>query len=369
MAEALPHIRERVLVVRNVSSGAGRAVAQHYLQRRGLDRVLDVNLPDAAAETRWETVPYGMFRDRLQVPVTSWLQEHPEVDYVVLTKGIPLRVDGCPGLGWKNRQPSVDSALAASGYEALRGSMRLRVGGRNGAGTAFLNRYFDGTTPFVHRIYGGWAVCRLDGYTAGDAMELVNRALEAEKSPPKGAFLFDCDPSRKFEARPGELLHRSYESLNLQMCEAACELALRHLPVELNTDAEFRVPEKPLAGYFGWGSNDRRWTAEKYGRIRFAPGGIAATAVSTSARTMLPTRGGQSLIADLVQQGVTGVHGCTDEPLIDGIASPNILFHRFTSGFNLADSFWAAIRFAGWQDVVLGDPLCSPWRPAASQRA
>jgi hypothetical protein len=31
---------------------------------------------------------------------------------------------------------------------------------------------------------------------------------------------------------------------------------------------------------------------------------------------------------------------------------------RYTSGFTLAESFYAASRFVGWEDVVIGDPLC-----------
>jgi hypothetical protein len=30
---------------------------------------------------------------------------------------------------------------------------------------------------------------------------------------------------------------------------------------------------------------------------------------------------------------------------------------RYTSGFTLAESFYAASRFVGWEDVVIGDPL------------
>ena len=82
------------------------------------------------------------------------------------------------------------------------------------------------------------------------------------------------------------------------------------------------------------------------------------TAVSTSARTFLKTQGGQSLITDLVAQGVTGVKGYTDEPLLQAIASPSVMFGRYTSGATLAESFYAASRLVGWEDIVIGDPLC-----------
>jgi hypothetical protein len=52
------------------------------------------------------------------------------------------------------------------------------------------------------------------------------------------------------------------------------------------------------------------------------------------------------------------VKGYTDEPLLQAIASPSVTVARYTSGFTLAESFYAASRFVGWEDVVIGDPLC-----------
>jgi uncharacterized protein (TIGR03790 family) len=125
-----------------------------------------------------------------------------------------------------------------------------------------------------------------------------------------------------------------------------------------------------LLGYFSWGSNDQRswgshdfYSAEAYLSLYFAPGALSDTAVSTSARTFLPTTGGQSLMADLIAHGLTGAKGYTDEPLLQAIASPTIVFQRYTGGYTLAESFYAASHFVGWEDVVIGDPLCSPYHP------
>ena len=32
------------------------------------------------------------------------------------------------------------------------------------------------------------------------------------------------------------------------------------------------------------------------------------------------------------------------------------------SGFNLAEAFYLAMPFVSWQTVVVGDPLCAPFR-------
>jgi len=34
---------------------------------------------------------------------------------------------------------------------------------------------------------------------------------------------------------------------------------------------------------------------------------------------------------------------------------------RYTSGYTMAESFYAASHFVGWQDVVIGDPLYCPY--------
>ena len=37
------------------------------------------------------------------------------------------------------------------------------------------------------------------------------------------------------------------------------------------------------------------------------------------------------------------------------------LFDRYVSGFNLAESFYAASLVTYWKDIVIGDPLCRPY--------
>jgi hypothetical protein len=34
---------------------------------------------------------------------------------------------------------------------------------------------------------------------------------------------------------------------------------------------------------------------------------------------------------------------------------------RYTAGYTMVESFYAASHFVGWEDVVIGDPLCCPY--------
>jgi hypothetical protein len=51
------------------------------------------------------------------------------------------------------------------------------------------------------------------------------------------------------------------------------------------------------------------------------------------------------------------VKGYTDEPLTQAVASPSIMFDRYTRGWTLAESLYAASALVGWRDIVIGDPL------------
>jgi hypothetical protein len=53
--------------------------------------------------------------------------------------------------------------------------------------------------------------------------------------------------------------------------------------------------------------------------------------------------GGQSQIADLISQGVTGVHGDVTEPFLNAIPHPPSVFSAYTSGRTLGESLWAGL--------------------------
>ncbi|UCH89081.1 MAG: TIGR03790 family protein, partial [Thermoplasmata archaeon] len=94
----------------------------------------------------------------------------------------------------------------------------------------------------------------------------------------------------------------------------------------------------------------------------YIPGAIAETYVSTGGRSFrYPTNYGQSLIADLIREGVTGVKGYVYEPYLQACAHPDILFDAYTEGYNLAESFYMASSWVSWMDIVIGDPKVAPY--------
>ncbi|HWZ92977.1 MAG TPA: carbohydrate-binding protein, partial [Polyangiaceae bacterium] len=153
----------------------------------------------------------------------------------------------------------------------------------------------------------------------------------------------------------------SYGTFNGDMLHAHDLLEASGVPSELAITDPLVGGRSDLLGYFSWGSNDPNFDSGAYESLGFAPGSIGDTAVSTSGRTFLPTSGGQSLIADLIGHGLTGGKGYVGEPLLQAIASPVIALARYHAGYSLAESLYAASRFVGWEDVIIGDPLCTPY--------
>ena len=96
-----------LLVVNETSADSGR-IASHYARVRGVppDQLLRIKV-DLADE-----IERTVFDAQVQAPIATWLRQHAAQDrilYIVLTKGIPLRVKGSSGRGGTGA--SVDSEL------------------------------------------------------------------------------------------------------------------------------------------------------------------------------------------------------------------------------------------------------------------
>jgi uncharacterized protein (TIGR03790 family) len=355
---------DQVLIVFNADSPVSRAVAGDYAAKRHVRNLLSVRCQDSALSARNETMTPAAYTQAIEDPVRAYLAAHAGIDFIVLTKGIPIRVKSSGAF------PSVDSSLAALDYTRQPGAVRISINGDGAMGYAFSNRYWNATEPFSHSRFGGYLVTRLDGYTEADAKALVSRALAAERGLTNGRVLLDVQPSFGLGDKAGQPAPITVTSIskespwsefNADMRGAHDLLVKRGIPDELDLSETFVGGRSNLLGYFSWGSNDARFSSDAYQTLFFAPGSLSDTAVSTSARTFLPTTGGQTLLVDLIAHGLTCGKGYVDEPLLQAVASPTIALDRYTAGYTMAESFYAASHFVGWEDVVVGDPLCCPF--------
>jgi uncharacterized protein (TIGR03790 family) len=334
---------DRVLVVHDALDPGSIAVADYYCRSRSIraDRRLAVRADPV------DEISLADYQAHLEAPVRVFLDDaarKDSIDFIVLARGIPLRI--------RDNDCSVDAFLGAMDLPEEPPSHREAAGLRRLA-----NPYYLQTRRFRHAEVGTYIVTRLDGYEVADALALVDRSLAARAEP--GPFLLDLDPRRD---RPG------YGEVNAAARRAADLLRGRGLRVVLEDTNVFASGPGPLAGYFSWGSNDGSFDSRTYRGLRFLPGALAETAVSTSGRTFRPCTGGQSLAADLVADGVTGVKAYVSEPLTVSLCRTDILFDRYTAGYTLAESFAAASPLVKWKDVIVGDPLCAPYARRAGGR-
>jgi uncharacterized protein (TIGR03790 family) len=367
-------ILDRVLVIENANSPISIEISRYYQIKRGVTHSFSIRCVDSSLGAEFETLDYGVYEEFIAKPLREYLSTKPKIDFIVLTKGIPIRLSNAP-VGFAPGRPSLDSCVAALDYFGRSDCSRAMIVENDLRGTAYVNRFWNSTERFSHGKHGGYLVTRLDGYTLSSAKALVDNSIASDAARPTGVILLDsmalADPvdTSKVPLSPFPPGMQDMETIaeigwgewNVDLFAANDYLRTIGLPVEFDRTENFIGDRQWLMGYASWGSNDAKYIAENYKSLRFAPGAIAETAVSTGARTFLPTAGGQSLIADLIESKVTGVKGYCDEPFLLAVASPSVLFDRYTRGWTLAESFYAASRFVGWEDIVIGDPLAAPY--------
>ncbi len=286
---------DEVLLVVNTNSPISLAIASDYALKRQIKNVLSIQCQDSAISTSNETILLTAYAQSIENPIRNYLATHAGIEFIVLTKGIPIRITGssmgsCDEHGQVpagiRGHPSVDSTLAALDYANLPGTMKISITGSGAIGLAYSNRYWNATEPFSHAKYGGYLVTRLDGYTEADARGLVSKALEAEQGLAHGTMLLDVQPifglgDKATQPAPitGTIILREspWSEYNADMQHANDLLTNRGISVELDLTPAFIGGRSNLLGYFSWGSNDARYSASAYQNLIFAPGSLSDT--------------------------------------------------------------------------------------------
>lgn len=370
-----PH--PEVLIVVNGESPVSLAIGNYYREKRNVPSAnvvtLSIPLDDATlGNSAHETISSrAAFDSQLRLPIEQFLRQHGLTDsirIIVLASGIPhlylprtCALDGaylrdCP-------RASVDAELAVL-FSTLVGA-----GGLGAHGEA-VNPYFDSSVPFAAWRADNpqaplrYLVSRLAGFQTpldpatgipADVKSLIDGAQAPAR---RGTVLVDEDPSSAPGRRAGSrVLLSPIESL----------LRGRGVSVLHDQSSLFVSSPTALLGYASWGSNDSHsGTPPFYGSIAgklipgsFAPRSIAVDLVSTNARTFVSpvSSYGQSLSADLIHLGASGVAGNACEPLLIGLARPPILFRNYFQGTTAIEAFYRSVPYLSWMNVYLGDPL------------
>ena len=320
----------RVLVVANQENSESVALAHYYMNARHIPASNLLLLTWDEAE-KADSCSLLQFQSMIAAPVSHKIAALGNIDYIVLCRNLPIKI--------RETRGSVDSALTT-------GSTDIAI-----------NSYYAQTGWFTSRKFRMRLVTRLDGWSWADARDLVDNAMAAKSG---GTFYFHPDPARDGINNYGfynESMRRSAKFI--QGHTSANSL----ITTIVANDNGYVIPNYSIAGYSGWGSNDSRYRGIEFKKLIFQPGALAELAVSTSGSNIRFPGGSQVQSSLLVQQGVTGIKGYVAEPNVSSCALPSILFPYYVAGYNLAEAFYAASAYVGWKDVVIGDPLCTPYSP------
>jgi uncharacterized protein (TIGR03790 family) len=337
-----------VLVVVNEKSSLSKNIGEYYLRRRAvpLSQLCRLNTSIEEDISREE------YQRSIAAPIAQFLQANgltEKILYIVTTAGVPLRVAG-------NEQEvaAVDSELALLYADMKSGPHRI-------PGFIPNPMYGRQIARFTHEQFAMYLVTRLAAYDFEGVKGLIDRALLAAN---RGKFVID---KRSGGSEDGENWLR------------AAANALPKDRVVLDETSKVLTGETDVIGYASWGSNDRAHRQRFLG-FHWMPGAIMTEFVSSDGRTFRRPPGNwklgewsardswfagspQSLTADYIQEGVTGASGHVAEPYLGMCPRPDLLLPAYFKGRNLAESYYLSIRGLSWQNIVIGDPLCSLGKP------
>jgi len=342
---------QRVLVVVNDRSPLSRAIGEYYVRRRGIPLQNVCHIRTAPNEE----ISRAAYAAEIAPVVGQCLRKQGLIErvyYLVTTAGVPLRIP----VSADNDQASVDSELTLL-YGELKGGAPHRLPG------VIPNPFFGRRdTTFLHPDIPIYLVTRLAAYDFDGVKAMIDRSLVAAN---RGKFVIDMASAGDPE---GENWLRNTAAF------------LPRDRVIFDETAKPVYDQTDVIGYASWGSNDSNHTRRFLG-FKWLPGAITTEYVSTDGRTFsrppeawIPSKNWrdpagffanspQALAADYILEGATGASGHVDEPYLAMTPRPDLLLPAYYSGRNLAESYYLSMRSLSWQNIVLGDPLCSIGTP------
>lgn len=368
-----------VAVVINQNSSTSREIGRYYQAARGIpdSNICTISCPDQ------EIVSWQVCERQIREPLRRFLSDPvvgARVDYIVLTKGVPLGadyVDGILGGDWDHNYSvasvlmDIDRAVVdltgpngiadgkpdnATPCASPYGPVTWMTYGFVPPQAAWSHTLFDSNVPgdaldINKRVY---LITRLDAFTVDQVKAMIDRAAYPALD---GVFVLDRNTWTsgdygKANTRLGNQATSAYDYLVRKGCD-----------VQIDMGQQFLFDIRGVMGYFSWASHDVYYSFGKYVSNVFVPGSIADTYYSYSGRTFddpgTPNRA--PLIADLFACGLCGAAGYVSEPQVGTASYANILFDRYAKGYNLAESFYMACPQMMWKTVVVGDPLMAPY--------
>jgi len=359
----------RVVVVANSADPDSRPLAEYYVKMRGIPPANLVALPLPLTET----VPWPEFSAKIFNPLLAeliargWIDAIPSrltdaygrtrlavsghrISYLVLMRGVPLRIDD--QAAWRAKVPptgvieglltnraSVDGELAVLAGWATGETVPI-----NGLIKNPLYQHLDPRDLVAAAIV---RVTRLDGPTPAAVQGMIDGALAAERTGLAGRAYVDLGG-----AYPQG--NAWLETVAGRIDEAGFDLTVDRAPTTFGPLARFDEP----ALYFGWyaGSVNGPFLLPGF---RFPPGAIAVHIHSFSAETLRSPM--ENWCGPLVARGAAATLGNVWEPYLDYSHHLDLFVDALLRGRTFGEAAYYALPVLSWQAVALGDPLYRPF--------
>lgn len=380
-----------VMVVYSADDSEAKKVADHYASARSLP---PGHLCGLAGFTPAETtIDVARFLTGIQAPLDACLADLPEpdrIDMLVLVRGLPYSVTLPFYAASLQAVIQVGHTKDANGMEVA-GQPQSMMSQATIPNPAFpQNAYFNTSDSPIMNQYSGWyalgdtivhramqpagfhraavsnvsgftfkgnvfIVQSLDGFDYKDATDLVDRAVASDGTMPSAEILCMRGEDDARAARDPE-------------CELVTRmLAGAGLPGKFVDPFDGALQGHNVAAYFT-GSADTVKNA--IAGNTFVPGAITDNLTSYGAGVSnffcspdgmtCPASESQTSIARFVRAGATGTHGTVNEPLNNVFPNAGAML-LYTFGYSMGESYFYNQRFLYWQNIILGDPLATPY--------
>jgi uncharacterized protein (TIGR03790 family) len=360
---------EQVLVVANSSVPESITLARHYLKARSIPARNLISLPfSTSEEVSWGEFARNLWNPLLELLASEgWIRgrfadghdkagrrrilcEENRVRYLVLCRGVPLRIKDSPAL-WR-REIGGDAAISpARGMEnnaSVDSELALLAHGSSPASGHLPNPLFGQAGFFPQARARIIVTARLDGPSLRDCLRLVDDAVAAERTGLAGRAYMD--------------LGGPYPDGDQWLRNTAAEIGRAGFDTSSETTRALFQPgcrSDAPALYFGW------YAAHASGRfgedsLRFEPGAIAVHIHSFSAATL--RTGSSHWCGPLIARGAALTFGNVAEPYLHLTTRPDIFIAALLRGGQAGEAYAAATPAWSWQGILVGDPLYRPFK-------
>ena len=366
-----------VAVIVNTNSTNSVYIGNYFMKQRNIP---SANLIQFAGDTT-ESIDSTKF-EAMRATIENGLRKLKGINYLVTTKGCPLKVDHggiyCDEnagtlyktygiiLEW-NRQINYSRCASFESELMLilgKDSVHIGLGDVLDVTTKDSlprqHAYFEQAGHFYRSMYDIFLVTRLDGPLRKDVKNVIDRSgPNTLVNKDSALFVFDNIP---YASIPDTQLNHSFlHTYNI--------LKNRGWKIKYDSTLSLIDSQRNVLGYFSWGNNDPTYNLflknKKVLMNTFYNASIATTYYSYAGKTFTPGGTGYAAtIAPFIAKGLTGGIGHVNEPFSFAMAEPMVLFGKYTDSrpdrrYNLAESYYSANATMSWMTTIVGDPKTS----------